>query len=31
MTPHDIRDPNFTDGLSPEAYVERLREGEIGD
>jgi hypothetical protein len=31
MTPHDIRDPGFTDGLTPEAYLERLREGEIGD
>jgi hypothetical protein len=30
MTFHDIKDNNFTDGLSINEYIDRLREGEIG-
>jgi len=30
MTLNDIKDPNFTDGLSAVEYLERLREGELG-
>jgi len=30
MTVHDIKDTNFTGGLSVNEYLDRLREGEIG-
>ena len=30
MTLHDIKDPNFTGGMSAIEYLERLREGELG-
>jgi hypothetical protein len=31
MTLHDIKDTNFTSGLSVDQYLNRLREGEIGN
>lgn len=31
MTVHDIRDTQFTNGMNTAEYIERLREGELGD